>query len=116
MPGRNRVDFEDAAGQLSMDAHEFASKFAPSEYADSWSGVTKHPEYDRDEDGNQAHHALVKDLKANGMHSPVYVKIPENVVQDGHHRVAAALEAGVPVRYQKYRQDLWDGKQIWDVI
>ena len=107
--GRNNKDFEESTQIHSMDPKEFSSTFKPSEYANEWSDVTTHPEYDRDEDGNKAHHELVADLTKNGMHSAVYVKTPENIVQDGHHRVAAALEAGVPIKYTKSDEDKWAG-------
>jgi hypothetical protein len=99
----------------SMPAHEFTAMYAPSEYSESWDKVTEHPEFDRDEDGNKAYHAMVEDMKVNGMNSPVNVKTPENKVQDGHHRVAAAMAAGVPVKFTTTDKDMWDDKQLWEV-
>lgn len=107
--GRNNDDFHEARIE-SMHPKEFSETFGPMEYADNWADVPSHPEFDRDEDGNKAYHALVADMKENGMKEPVSVKTPENKVQDGHHRVAAALEAGVPVKYTKTDQDKWAGE------
>lgn len=107
-------------------ASDFMDRFAPTEYGREWSqSMTEHPDFlyydgltapwmhqhtvsridrawdakDYDEVGRARQEGLVDSLRSSGMQTPVSVH--NKRVIDGHHRVVAALEAGVPVKYRE---------------
>lgn len=105
-------------------------RFEPTEYGSEggeWSdSMTEHPDFlyydgstspwmheetknrihrawqeeDYDEVGRARQQGLVESLRSSGMQDPVTVY--KNRVIDGHHRVLAALEADVPVKYREF--------------
>jgi hypothetical protein len=79
-----------------MPADRFAATHRPTEYDEDWDGMLSRETFSSSYD----HPALVADLKANGMLEPVGVS-RGGWVEDGHHRVVAALDAGIPVRYTR---------------
>lgn len=84
-----------------MPAHEFAAKFPPAYYSDSWKNVPKTRDFKRGGDnGDVDMEELTQSLKEQGMHTPVQIENDE--VTEGHHRVVAALRANVPVRFQRW--------------
>lgn len=107
-----------------MPATEFMDRFEASEYGNKWSeDMASHPDFiyrdgyvpdwvgdefrseideawereDYDEVGYLNQMALTDALRRDGMSTPV--EVFENSVINGHHRVLAALDAGVPVKF-----------------
>ena len=78
-----------------MSAEKFAATHRPTEYDENWDGMHASCSFS----SNYDHDELVAWLKASGMLEPVCVS-RGGWVEDGHHRVVAALDAGVPVRYE----------------
>lgn len=83
----------------SLSAAQFAKKFAPSEYGQSWDEVGQHEEFHRPVEGTLSHEEMVKSVKDRGIDIPVIVQ-GKHVI-DGHHRALAAMEANVRIPYDR---------------
>lgn len=93
-----------------LSPEQFMATYEPGDYGDekghipAWHEVTQHPAFHRPLAGRDTHggnfHELVASLKENGMREPVEVDDDFGQVLDGHHRVLAAAQAGVPVKFR----------------
>lgn len=105
-------------GPHTVDAATFAATFRPSEYGPTWRCATivmdgqcadRDGVYDYDDLGD-----LGRQLARNGQQEPVKV-LDGCWVVDGHHRAAAAIEAGLPVTYEHVAEQDYDGQVPWEL-
>ena len=84
-----------------LSAQQFAEQVLPREYSNTWTGVQKVRRAADPEKFN----ALVESIRKEGVREPVQVSAGLHPIHkkpflyNGHHRVAAALEAGAEIPY-----------------
>lgn len=84
-----------------LSAEQFAEAVNPREYASTWEDV----QTQRKEKNPEKYNNLVESIRTEGVKVPVQVSAGiseltgKPVVYNGHHRVAAALEAGAEIPY-----------------
>ncbi len=106
----NKQQFVSVKEMGDMYSGDFDGKMSDvrSDMRSAWqehvdSGYEAHPKDIEFGGPDKYIHHLAKDIKKNGVREPITVR-GENVVTSGHHRYAAAVEAGldkVPVEHTK---------------
>lgn len=90
-------------------SRQFSQIFKPSEYGATWSEVPHNEDFNKVVDEqNFSHKDMMESLQKAGMKEPVSVY--KGHVVDGHHRVAAAIDSGTPVRWEVAPSELYEGQ------
>lgn len=84
----------------SLPADEFVKKYAPSMYAGDWQDVPNSHEFLAGGDHGWDLDELTASVATEGVRSPVQVDPHFGDVQEGHHRVIAALRAGAHIPFE----------------
>jgi ParB/RepB/Spo0J family partition protein len=107
--GRNNNDFHDGVVHVPMSKVE---KFIPSDFHDDdWDNPIRMKHIDSetfansDEEHPERYAELLKSVRKHGVKTPIQVRRiedGEHFLEEGHHRVVAAREAGlktIPVEF-----------------
>lgn len=93
----------------NLSPKQFTRIYKPSEYGETWSDVPHDPEFHHVADeSNFSHEDMVESLKMTGMQVPVQVY--KGHVVDGHHRVVAAIDANVPIKFEHAPSEMYEGQ------
>lgn len=80
-----------------LPAVQFATRFKPRYYADTWENVPNDPQFAESDHGPVDMSELCDSIAFHGVLSPV--SVVDDEVDEGHHRVVAALHTGAPIPF-----------------
>lgn len=81
-----------------MTAAEFVATYRPEFYGDNWDEAAVHPDFLAGGDWGWDMDELCESIAENGILDPV--EVLDGDVNEGHHRVVAALRVNQPVRFR----------------
>lgn len=90
----------------AISPSQFMEQVIPREYKPNWEDVSSTPNFNK----NYDFPSLVESVKSEGIKNPITVikhskDNATGIVFDGHHRVAAAIKAGVDIPYYTIHPD-----------
>jgi len=92
-----------------MHHTDFTAQFKPSEYGQTWQDVTGNEDFSKTIDEEALSHSdLVASIKQHGVKEPIQVY--NGYVVDGHHRVAAAIDADADIPFENASSELYEGQ------